>query len=48
MPIMTERIIYLTKLVKPYCRNGTLMKDATQNIIDAFKELKDWADMQGQ
>ena len=48
MPIVPERIAYLTDLVFPYFTDDGLAENAPQHIIDAFKELKDWADMQDQ
>ncbi|MGN8809389.1 hypothetical protein ACTNED_09025 [Absicoccus porci] len=48
MPRMTKRIIYITKLVKPYIKDGKIVEDAPQHIIDAWMELKAWGDMQDQ
>lgn len=42
MPRMTKRIIYITKLVKPYIKDGKIVDDAPQHIIDAWMELKAW------
>ncbi len=48
MPIVPERIVYLTDLVAPYITENGLAEDAPQHIVEAMKELKVWGDMQDQ
>ena len=48
MPRMPERNIHLTDLVLPYCKNGKVVDAAPQYIVDAWKKLKEWSDMQDQ
>lgn len=48
MPIVPERIAYLTDLVFPYFTEDGLAENAPQYIVEAMKELKAWGDMQDQ
>ena len=48
MPRMTERILYLFDLIKPYLKKGNLVDDAPQNVVEAMDELMRWTNMQDQ